>query len=143
MTDNEIIKALECCINDDCDNCPDTFGNCEHNAMRNALDLINRQKAEIEELQTDGETLAISLLNARKEIERLKDRNVELWGENRVACKKAKSEAIKEFAERLKEKAYIDDGVTGFQDMIVAIEDIDTLVEEMTVNYESSKQRKE
>ena len=50
MTDNEITKALECCINDDCDNCPDTFGNCEHNAMRNALDLINRQKAEIERL---------------------------------------------------------------------------------------------
>lgn len=51
MKDNEIIKALECCIKDDCDNCPDTFGNCEHNAMRNALDLINRQKAEIERLK--------------------------------------------------------------------------------------------
>ena len=46
MTDNELIKALECCINDDCDNCPDTFGNCEHNAMRNARDLIIRLQAE-------------------------------------------------------------------------------------------------
>ena len=57
MTDNEIIKALECCINDDCDNCPDTFGNCEHNAMRNALNLINRQQAEIEKLKIENQSL--------------------------------------------------------------------------------------
>lgn len=31
MTDNEIIKALECCKKDDCDNCPNNFGNCYAN----------------------------------------------------------------------------------------------------------------
>ena len=57
MTDKEIIKALKCCINYDCDNCPDTFGNCEHNAMRNALDIINRQQEEIERLKIENQSL--------------------------------------------------------------------------------------
>jgi hypothetical protein len=59
MTDNEIIKALECCINDDCEDCPfygenapDVYGNCVQNTKRNALDLINRQKAEIEMMRS-------------------------------------------------------------------------------------------
>ena len=76
MRDKEIIKALECCINDDCDNCPDTFGNCEHNAMRNALDLINRQKASIENLQKS----MLQMANA----------NIEL-------IDKERDEAVKEF----------------------------------------------
>lgn len=50
-TDDEIIKMLECCINDNCNDCPETFGNCELTAMRNALDLLKRQKATIERLQ--------------------------------------------------------------------------------------------
>lgn len=50
MTEAGIIKALECCKNDDCDNCPNNFGNCYANLAGYALDLINRQKAEIERL---------------------------------------------------------------------------------------------
>lgn len=50
-TDDEIIKALECCINDNCNDCPETFGNCELTTMRNALDLLKRQRATIERLQ--------------------------------------------------------------------------------------------
>ena len=59
MTDNDIIKALECCISDEnCENCP-----LYHKKIENActltvvefykeiLDLINRQKAEIERLK--------------------------------------------------------------------------------------------
>lgn len=49
-TDDEIIKALECCINDNCGDCPETFGNCELTTMRNALDLLKRQREEIEKL---------------------------------------------------------------------------------------------
>ena len=51
MTDNEIIEALECCSKDDCENCPMGFGNCFSNLARCAIDLINRQQAEIEKLQ--------------------------------------------------------------------------------------------
>ena len=62
MTDAEILKALECCANEDayCEDCPskqccdgDTFG-----MIQAVLDLISRQKAEIERLQKQEGTVA-------------------------------------------------------------------------------------
>lgn len=51
MTDEKkVIQILEACIIDNCDECPDTFGNCEHNAMRGALELIKQLKAEKDDL---------------------------------------------------------------------------------------------
>ena len=53
MTDKEIIKALECCIKptSDCENCPYyKKEECFDMAKRDALNLINRQQAEIENL---------------------------------------------------------------------------------------------
>lgn len=55
MTDNEIIKALECCFtNDDCSLCP-LFRKCptSFKLEQYALSLINRQKAEIERLNIE------------------------------------------------------------------------------------------
>ncbi len=60
MTDNEIIKALECCCNpcgNDCEECPrfyqdyDTVIECGFTLMQDALALINRQQAEIDRLK--------------------------------------------------------------------------------------------
>lgn len=59
MTDNEIKKALECCIAPNCADCPiftkddirKDIGRCVHFLEENALDLINRQQAEIERLE--------------------------------------------------------------------------------------------
>ncbi len=99
MTDNEIIKALS--------------------------DLINRQKAEIENLKQiiDEED---------KEILKLQKRIIFWRDDLNYQPEKIKSEAIKEFAERLKEKA--DDYVLAegeFETMIFE-NDIDNLVKEMT-----------
>ena len=57
MTDKEIIKALECCINVDCLNCPRwteewASGTCGA-LWHDTIDLINRQKAEIDELNRE------------------------------------------------------------------------------------------
>ena len=55
LKDNEIAKALECCKTGDCDNSP-FYGvkeDCEVELPEEALDLINRQKAEIEELNIE------------------------------------------------------------------------------------------
>ena len=67
MTDNAIIKALKCCkkakINQDCVvlKCPfSTEYGCNiglENLRNEALDLINRQKAEIERLKKNYEEL--------------------------------------------------------------------------------------
>ena len=100
MTDKNIIKALECCINDDCDNCPDTFGNCEHNAMRNALNLINRQKAEIERLKIENQSLRGAANSYKLHYNEAKTEAVK-----EVARQRDK--AIKDF-EKFAQRAFID-----------------------------------
>lgn len=124
MTDNEIIKALECCKNGRCDDrCP-FYGikeDCEVELPEEALDLINRQQAEIE---------------------RLKEQNVRLNKE----CdhyihftEYAKSEAIKEFAEKLKDslmhnyRHFLTVDTNGFAWLTTDAVDthIDNLVKEM------------
>lgn len=86
MTDAEIIKALNYCfkqgITSECEKC--TVGNsCRSGLIISALDLISRQKAEIEKLNHDVEVLY-----------RVKE-------QLKIMYKTAKTEAIKEFAERL------------------------------------------
>lgn len=50
---------------------------------------------------------------------------------------------VREFAERLKEKAYLDGAVSISQELVVDVRDVDELVEVMTVNYESSTNDKQ
>lgn len=53
MNDDEIVNALECCIDMDCYICPFTYnGNNCNNIEKFTLNLINRQKEEIEKLKT-------------------------------------------------------------------------------------------
>lgn len=117
MKDEQIIKALECCATDDgddCFQCP--YGNivykpgnggCVNRCRKDAIDLINRQKAEIERLEhiRKGDEQLINSLNK--------------------CYKLAKSEAIKEFARELKCGVPQETGV-------IRCKDIDTLVKEMT-----------
>ena len=93
MTDNEIIKALECCIGDtEGKNCFDChlyeIDDCQAQMCLDALDLINRQKAEIEKLKAEKNILLNTTVSA-------------YLAEEQVRV--AKAEAYKEFAERLKE----------------------------------------
>ena len=100
LTYEEIKKALECCLDAECNKCPLLKDNdCRCNLVSVILDLINRQQAEIAEYQ--------------KHI----DNDI-------IYVKRVKSEAIKEFAERLK--------VLNKTRMILWDEHIDNLVKEMT-----------
>ena len=109
LMDEEIIKALECCGKEySCERCIlNTWLNkkrdCVGTILGGALDLINRQKAEIESLKHRKTELQI--------------RNQELQHE--------KSEAIKEFAEKLKNCF----AISG--DYLDIINIIDNLVKEM------------
>ena len=64
MTDNEIIKALECCIADKCMECPlrkiPKVKGCM-NRLSFALDLIKRQQAEIERLRDENNKLKLDM----------------------------------------------------------------------------------
>lgn len=121
MTDNKIIKALECCKKDDCDNCPNDFGNCYANLSGYALDLINRQQAEIEKLKAEEDkypfkcVMPFNSMICSKSIEDY-DRLINDIG----------VDAIKGFADRLKETA-----MQKFDwNEYVEVEDIDNLIKE-------------
>lgn len=131
MTDEQIIKALECCATDDGDNCSQCpYGNivyksgnggCVNRCRKDALDLIDRQKIENEGLQERISYLEESIDCSRKEYNNLLQKS-----------QQAKSEAIKEFAERLKGYAIGENGSKEKAYFFVEVQDIDNLVKEMT-----------
>ena len=89
--------------------------------MLNAVsDLINRQKARTKELEERISYLEESIDCSRKEYNRLLQKMQQL-----------KSEAIKEFAEKLKKRFYLIAGRC-----VVDVYHIDNLVKEMTEVHE-------
>lgn len=139
MTDEQIIKALECCSTDDgddCSRCP--YGNivyksgnggCVNRCRKDVLDLINRQKAEIERLEkAAGEKFNQWELLAEK----TKQHYANLYKE---AKNSLKAEAIKEFAERLKNGTFLGKEKKSVEHAIWIYE-IDKIVEEMTEVHE-------
>ncbi len=135
MTDNEIIKALECCkdakLNQDCLDlkCPfaTEYGcNIDAEELRNAaLDLINRQKAEIEKYRHIKETLNEfwDILLRVKIAKRKEEPTLEEFAE---AIQEIQAEAIKEFAERIKKHLL----KNGF----IWCSEVEKIVDEMTDN---------
>lgn len=139
MTDEQIIKALECCtLKESCIGCPfvDSIPKkyrggyaCAEEMRKSALDLINRLQDEREALISGQETLQKYIAEKNAEIKRLEFDNVH-WNDWEVKCR-----AIKEFAERLKEKAEKHDCtyyLSQYSITAVATEHIDNLVKEMT-----------
>ena len=106
---------------------------CEHFIDK---DLINRQKAEIESNKAKIKISAECIARQDKEIERLQN-DLNTWKD--IAHREtsyvsiAKADAIKEFAERLKEEARTidDDYSPNGETTIIEVEDIDNLVKEM------------
>lgn len=107
FTDEEIIKALECHFNEEidkepfrCVDCPlynDTSPSCTEALRSYALDLINRQKAEIDRLNSanDEKFRQWDML-----AEKTKQHYSDLYNEAKDILK---AEAYKEFAERIRE----------------------------------------
>lgn len=126
MTEEQIIKALEYCSTDVRENtCPKCAFYKKHRCstlMLNAVsDLINRQKARTKELEERISYLEESIDCSRKEYNRSLQKMQQL-----------KSEAIKEFAERLKETAYSYSDISGYRSTVVDADSIDNLIKEMT-----------
>ena len=143
MTDTNIIHALQCCgVETNCRNCPlyeERSADCIYTVLKNALDLITRQQAENENLKVENQSLrsaANSLKmhyeEAQAEVENYKHLDVILHTAIDITAN-IKSEAVKAFAERLKEKSeivHLFSVHTGDRYM-VDIDDIDNLVKEM------------
>lgn len=137
MTDEQIVKALECCVSsaggDACRRCPyEDEGICVTDGLalqRDSLALIKRQQAEIERLQkesADKERAYTDEFCCRKEWQRkcrdLLEEKIE-----------ARANAVREFAEKLKKWKYqSSDWSHGEHPFVVEETDIDELVIEMT-----------
>ena len=115
LSDNEIIKALECCF-DSCNaNCPlYDYKDCKQRLHLSSLTLIKRQKAEIRETRRD-------LLN---EIFIL---------EHQVETVRA--EAIKEVFEKLEERLFVHSFKAASEDytrgQVDCMEFVDSRIEEL------------
>ena len=133
MTDNEIIKALELCANrtiHSCKFCPCNSSGCACNEKLNggALDLINRQNAEIDRLKNELHGKVDYIHEQREVINDLKDKynkkglTVEVAFDKEqlekivqdcvkkgyeLQINEIRNEAIREFAELIKEKSKI------------------------------------
>ena len=131
FTDDEVIKALEHCVSsttsEACHNCPfektDLCVKMENAVAIYALDLINRQKAEIDRLQSIiGMDIAVIGSRGGKS-ERIKQ-------VIRIRMNEVKNKAIKEFAEKL--KALKIKPEFPWDDFFVTENAIDDLVKQIT-----------
>ena len=108
LTDNEVVKALECCRDIDikCETCQLwTDSECTEVLYQATINLINRLQAENERLKDCIDEQDIEIARLWKRIE------------------EAKAEAYKEFAFRLK-KEYTFNG-------LVSVEEIDELLDKL------------
>lgn len=116
MNENDVIKAMECCSTcsgTECHNCPYKSNNleryCAFQLAHDALDLIKKKNAEIENLKADKEALINGQMTLQKMV----------------------INSVKDFAERLKKNfdTYTDEEEAN----VLYIRDlIDKLVKEMT-----------
>jgi len=106
MTDAEIMKALECCSRDSIKHCgvcsydekeTDTY--CVNYLIKDAFNLINRQKAEIEKYENIKTTIH-EFWDILLKIKLAKRKESPTLEELADALEEIKTEAIKEFAER-------------------------------------------
>ena len=148
MTDNEIIKAFKDFLNEQVDGYTDhvetggeryEFIEKELELLKETDNLINRLQAENERLKSDVSVSRDAYMSMKdryeyekEKVEKAKQKCIDIG----KALKNAKTEAYKEFAERLKEKLHLNGVVMGSNCAIVEDTDIDNLVKEMVGDVE-------
>ncbi len=142
MTDKEIIKALGCCQHKTYSHCKECvfFGppSCNSHLATKALDLINRQQAEIENYIKVAEyqqnlTLkkSFEIKELKAEIERLQTENNQFADIGKMYSE-IKAEAIKELLDKIEKQA-----IPSEDDVYwVELDDIYNLVKEMVGDTE-------
>jgi chaperonin cofactor prefoldin len=126
MTDNEIIKALECCMESECEKCQYQYDTaCKEYIFHDCLSLIHRLMDKNKAYKHYYDECLKDLKKANTEIERLQAEAKSADGYADALVEYTKAEAIKEFAEELKKRSI------GIRSNFDFKSDIDNLVKEM------------
>lgn len=164
MTDEQIIKALECCSSrKNCEeNCPyfelkENFFECVRVSTSDAIECIRRQQAEIDRLKANSKATESTLTKALKAIAYHETIDSYDGTENgdvvgtvchdayyvilglKSRVKEARTEAIKEFVNKLKTwHSYAKYDVAGHQQKQIVISEVslDNLVKEMAGDFD-------
>ena len=129
LTDNDIIRAMECCISpvyEECKKCPlYDDPTCRRELLKDTLDLFKRQQAEIERLEAEVE----------KQYEQAEADILGNMADGGVSCHwciaQHEANARKEFAKRLKAESVFLEDEDRYVGYAVKMTDLDNLLEEM------------
>lgn len=106
LTDEEIVKALELCVKNDCEKCPYLIKGFDcvisKQAENDFLDLIHRLQDENRALLKENEELTISYFGVQnqarirceelqKQVDELSQANIDLWNANQLGVKYSKN----------------------------------------------------
>lgn len=154
MNEEEIMKASSCCMTGNCSRCPlDCVLNCRTALREGMHEIVSKQQFELvlkrntindlnnklTEKQSENEKLQslctskdVIIKEQEAEIERLQNALDDVLDSQLLLIEGAEKYVIKEFAERLKMKAYLDNGLNGFlRSMVIDVNDIDNLLAEL------------
>lgn len=136
MTDKQIMQALNCCTSKSisCQKCPLlSKSKCERELIQYSFELINRQQAEIQRLESLVKTQGIEIDELNEFANERLDKFTERYDRN------LRAEVIKEFAERL--DSYKEYRYNENCDFIpyVRLSDIEKVVYEMVGTENESK----
>lgn len=100
--------------------------------------VLKKQNAEIEKLTYKFECLLCHATGSKlsKSTYSLRTMEIAVNDEVQQCCEEAKSEAIKEFADRLKATCYTYSDICGYKSTVIDINEIDNLVKEMVGDAE-------
>ena len=133
FTDEEILEAMEHCVKNlcHCAKCPRFdigYDTCHEDLYLDILALINRQKARIDDLKVKLDAMRGAAnsykMHYEEEQAELVDLRTIVFTDRSEAIKNLKSEAVKEFAKRLKDELSFG--------RYIQVDQIDNLVKEMT-----------
>lgn len=134
LTDNEIIKALECCSKKNCKQCPNFSEDieCSEKLINLTLDLITRQQAKIERLTAvKGHIDTLIHRGIEYPTAEAYEKAFQKALEHLYDNVNAKTEAYKEFAERVKEFMHNKfKALDEYEFEYITERDIDNLVKE-------------
>ena len=140
LSDNDIKKALECCIAKEnceeisCEKCPlERCADCDTVRFINALDLINRQQEEKETMQQYIDCLRAEIERLGKELIKQQLKNNMLY----ETAKEAKAEAVKEFEKLVTRRLNCNPPRGAY--LLNIMNEVKKETTEQSVNYGSSK----